>query len=281
MNAIRYGNGPNMLHQQHLGHSKEHAAASVAASQEGFGKLVQTYKDSADPTFRGNRITHEKLLKELVAEIKTRVGGQEPARILEEYIAGNGVEKTAVLFNTKDWHVKTENGDLLISGPDLTPRLTIGTPAPISSLVLKVGRGSITVIMRDLDPLPGGFREFNPKPEELAGRKDAGVDAIDPNGPDYQRIHRIYDLQLGKSGIAQEVRGSILAKREKAIEAIRVQDCFDKAKEAVEKKGFAHAIFQLGDTAFFKTFSDSRSFHDFIKPFEQKGHYVGSFHRSS
>jgi hypothetical protein len=147
------------------------------------------------------------------------------------------------LLSTGEWCVNTANGDLLISGPDLMPRLTIGTPAPISSLVLKVGRGSITAIMRDLDPLPGGFREFNPKTEELAGQKDTGVEAIDSNGPDYQRIHKSYDSLLGRSGIAQKVRNCILAERKEAIEGIRIQGCFDRAKEAVETKKVAHAIF--------------------------------------
>ena len=97
--------------------------------------------------------------------------------------------------------------------------------------------------MRDLDPLPGGFREFNPKTEELAGQKDTGVEAIDSNGPDYQRIRKSYDSLLGRSGIAQKVRNCILAERKEAIEGIRIQGCFDRAKEAVETKKVAHAIF--------------------------------------
>jgi hypothetical protein len=132
--------------------------------------------------------------------------------------------------------------------------------------------------MRDLDPLPGGRRQFIPDPKELEARDASGVRAIDPNGDDYARLVKPYDELLCRTGISMDVRDRTKEKRAAVLESLRVGDCSARAKSATDEGRVYAAVYKLGNNAFYREFESPRSFSEFVDAEMPKHHYIGVFY---
>lgn len=251
---------------------------SVSASRQGFGALVQNYLDLHGSDMGVDRIDRVSLGDNVVREMHHRVEGTLPASLLDEFLKGTKFTD-GLLPNTGSWKVEVIGGNLNITGPDYSDNIVRGAP-PQSSLVISVGDHYALIKLTDLDSLAAHIdSRAKQGGDELGSRPEDGVRAIDRSGSQYKQFIDPDDQLLSTVATSPKMRNQVLKRREMNLEGIRISDCMERARKAVERGDAIHAVYKIGDRAFYREFSDGKSFDEFISEQARSGKYIGALDR--